>query len=323
MLMNLEILFNFCMVMGVTIAISSNNWVTIWLGIELSMMSFIPIMSKKFKLNSESCIKYFIIQSLSSSIMMMGVIMMSMLTLNTMVLLMSILLKLGVTPFHTWVVSIIEGMGYYPILLMLTLMKLAPINMLMYINENVNLFIIMGLMIGSISGLNQNSIKKILVYSSIFNMSLILSCTESLEIWSTYFSMYSISLMLTNYLIMKLNLNFINQMIINNFNISIKICCWFTLLSMGGFPPFMGFFGKLLVIKFMLAKNEFLNTAIMMMTSLMVMFFYTRMVIMSTIMFFNIPKWLVTTKLNFNSFIIITSIMLPLTLFNLKSLQGF
>nr|YP_010963536.1 NADH dehydrogenase subunit 2 [Antialcidas trifoliaceus]WKZ08019.1 NADH dehydrogenase subunit 2 [Antialcidas trifoliaceus] len=320
MLMNFEILFNFCMVMGVTIAMSSNNWLTIWLGLELSMMCFMPIMSNKFKLNSESCIKYFIVQSLSSSIMMMGVIMMSMLISNTMMLSLSLMLKLGVSPLHTWVVSIIEGMSYYSIFMMLTLMKLAPINMLSYINEDFNLFIILGLLVGSISGLNQNSIKKILTYSSIFNMSLIISSLDSTEIWLTFFLVYSVSLMLLNYLITKLNFNFINQMIINNFNIYVKMCCWFAILSMGGFPPLPGFFAKLMVIKFLIIKNEFLTIFIVIMTSLIVMFFYTRMVILSVILFFNMPKWLLSTKLNFNSFIVMTSFMLPLMVLNLKSL---
>nr|YP_010963627.1 NADH dehydrogenase subunit 2 [Tribulocentrus zhenbaensis]WKZ08110.1 NADH dehydrogenase subunit 2 [Tribulocentrus zhenbaensis] len=318
MLMNLEILFNFCMVMGVTIAISSNNWLMIWLGLELSMMSFLPIMSKKFKLNSEACIKYFIIQSLSSSIMMMGVIMMSIWDSNI-ILMLSILLKLGVSPFHTWVISIIEGMGYYSVFLMLTLMKLAPIIMLSYLNQNFNLFIIMGLLIGSISGLNQNSIKKIMGYSSIFNMSLVMSSLNMGEIWLTFFFMYSISLMLLNYLVLKLNLNFINQMMINNFKVSTKMCCWFTILSMGGFPPFMGFFGKLLVIKFLMMTDQFMITSIMIMTSLIVMFFYTRMVTMSIILFFNIPKWMVLTKTYFNSFIIMVSLIFPFIVFNLKS----
>nr|YP_010692626.1 NADH dehydrogenase subunit 2 [Machaerotypus stigmosus]WBV77367.1 NADH dehydrogenase subunit 2 [Machaerotypus stigmosus] len=320
MLMNFEILFNFCMVMGVTIAMSSNNWLTIWLGLELSMMCFVPVMSNKFKLNSESCIKYFIIQSLSSSIMMMGVIMMSMFISNTTILSMSIMLKLGVSPLHTWVISIIEGMSYYSIFIMFTLMKLAPINMLSYINENFDLFIIFGLLVGSISGLNQNSIKKILTYSSIFNMSLIISSLNSMEIWLTFFFVYSISLMLMNYLIMKLNFNFINQMMINNFNIYVKMCCWFAILSMGGFPPLPGFFAKLMVIKLLIMNNEFMIIAIMMMTSLIVMFFYTRMVILSIILFFNMPKWLMSNKLNFNSFAIMTSFMLPLMVLNLKSL---
>nr|YP_010271157.1 NADH dehydrogenase subunit 2 [Tricentrus longivalvulatus]UKB86922.1 NADH dehydrogenase subunit 2 [Tricentrus longivalvulatus] len=318
MLMNTEILFNFSLMMGVIIAMSSNNWIMIWLGLELSMMCFMPIMSNKNKLNSESCIKYFIVQSLGSSIMMMGVIMMSIDTYNT-ILIMAILLKLGVSPFHTWVISIIEGMSYYPIFIMFTLIKLAPINMLSYMSMNLNLFVIFSSMVGSLSGLNQNSIKKILSYSSIFNMSFILASICIMEIWLTFILMYSMSLMLLMYLIEKLNLNFINQIMINNYSIPAKMCCWFTLLSMGGFPPLMGFFGKMLVIKFLININEFLTSSIIIMTSLIVMFFYTRMAMMSIIMFFNLPKWLLSNKTNFNSFLVMTSLTLPLIVFNLKS----
>nr|YP_010271144.1 NADH dehydrogenase subunit 2 [Gargara genistae]UKB86909.1 NADH dehydrogenase subunit 2 [Gargara genistae] len=320
MLMNIEILFNFCMVMGVTIALSSNNWMTIWLGLELSTMCFIPVMSKKFKLNSESCIKYFIIQSMSSSIMMMGVIMMSMLNTNTSILTLSIILKLGVSPMHTWVISIIEGMNYYPIFLMLTLMKMGPISMLSYLNENLNLFIMLGLLIGSISGLNQNSIKKIIGYSSVFNMSLIISSINNLEIWLTFFLTYTISLIMLIYLIMKLNVNFINQMVINNYSLLNKTSCWISILSMGGFPPLVGFFGKLLVIKFLITEKEFMISSMVILMSLIVMFFYTRMMILSMMSLFTIPKWVLMNKLNFNSFIIMVSMMTPLIMFNLKSL---
>nr|YP_010692600.1 NADH dehydrogenase subunit 2 [Tricentrus davidi]WBV77341.1 NADH dehydrogenase subunit 2 [Tricentrus davidi] len=319
MLVNLEILFNFCMVMGVTIAISSNNWLMIWLGLELSMMCFLPIMSNKYKLNSESCIKYFIIQSLSSSFMMMGVIMMSI--WNTeMILLLSIMIKLGISPFHTWVISIIEGMGFYSICIMLTLMKVAPINMISYLNENLNLFVIMGLLTGSMSGLNQNSIKKIMGYSSIFNISLVLASINSSEIWIEFFTLYSSSLIMLMYMISKLNLNFINQVILNSFNKSTKICCWMVFLSMGGFPPLLGFFGKMMLIKFLITNNEYLISVITILTSLIVMFFYTRIAILSMMFYFSIPKWLIQIKFNFNSAFIMTMMTVPLVLFNLKSL---
>nr|YP_010692561.1 NADH dehydrogenase subunit 2 [Tricentrus fulgidus]WBV77302.1 NADH dehydrogenase subunit 2 [Tricentrus fulgidus] len=319
MSMNLEMLFNFCLVMGVTLAISSNNWIMIWLGLELSMMCFIPVMSKKSKLNSESCIKYFIVQSMSSTIMMMGVIMMASLN-SEKILMLSMLLKLGASPFHTWMISIIEGVDYKPIFILLTMMKLAPINMMSYINQNIDIFVIMSLLSGAISGLNQNSIKKIMVYSSIFNLALILSSISSTEIWMSFLIIYSLSMMLMNLLMMKLNLNFINQMLINNFNKSIKLCCWMSLLSMGGFPPLMGFFGKMMVIKFLILNNEMIITTLIILTSLIVMFFYTRMVTLSMMMFFKTPKWMLLTKFNFNSFVIMTTLILPWILFNLKSL---
>nr|YP_010692587.1 NADH dehydrogenase subunit 2 [Gargara minuta]WBV77328.1 NADH dehydrogenase subunit 2 [Gargara minuta] len=319
MLMNLEIMFNFCMVMGVTVAICSNNWLSVWVGLELSTMCFMPIMSNKSKLNSESCMKYFIIQSMSSSIMMMGVIMMSM-NLNSSMLTMAILIKLGVVPFHTWVMSIIEGMSYYPILMLLTITKLAPINMMSTMNENLNLFIIMGLWVGSISGINQNSIKKIMVYSSIFNMSLMISTMNKMTIWLTFFIMYSMSITLFIYLTMKMNFSFINQMMINNLKLPIKLTCWISLMSMGGFPPFPMFFGKIMVIKILMEMKELLITSMMILSSLIVMFFYMRMATLSMLMYSSMPKWMKLNTTDFNSFIIMISMTLPMIMFNLKSL---
>uniref|UniRef100_UPI00315DAF71 NADH dehydrogenase subunit 2 n=1 Tax=Choucentrus sinensis TaxID=3038122 RepID=UPI00315DAF71 len=319
MLMNLEIMFQFCLVMGVTIAISSNNWFSIWTGLELSLMSFMPIMSNKLKLNSESCIKYFIIQSLSSAIMMMGVIMMATMIDSKFMLIMSIMLKLGMSPFHSWILSMVEGVKYYPILILFTLMKAAPLNMISYINVNLNLIIMISLMVGSISGFNQNSVKKLLSYSSIVNMSFILSCINNYTIWATYLILYSISMLMLISILMKLNLNFINQMMFNNYSNSIKLTPWIIMLSMGGFPPLIGFFAKLLVIKYIiLTKNIFMLTFMITM-SLITMFFYIRMMFISMMFFHNIPKWMTTMKFKFNSYMLISTLTSPMILFNLKS----
>nr|YP_008992960.1 NADH dehydrogenase subunit 2 [Leptobelus gazella]AEE89598.1 NADH dehydrogenase subunit 2 [Leptobelus gazella] len=319
MLLNLEIMFHFCMMMGVIIATGSNNWFTMWIGLELSLMSFIPIMSNKTKLNSESCIKYFIIQSLSSSIMMMGVIMMSTSTNYKLMLALSIMLKLGMSPFHTWVISIAEGINYNSIFIMLTIMKLAPINMLSYMSMNLSLLIIMSLIMGSISGLNQNSIKKMISYSSIFNLSFIISCINNFYIWITYFIIYSISLLLMTMIIMKTNFLYVNQLILNNFNKSIKLTLWMILLSMGGFPPLLGFFGKLMVLMYIFNTKNSLMLMLMILGSLIVMFFYMRMIFLSIMFFSDLIKWNISFKIKFNSFILISTLMIPIILFNLKS----
>nr|YP_009692113.1 NADH dehydrogenase subunit 2 [Leptocentrus albolineatus]QEG98457.1 NADH dehydrogenase subunit 2 [Leptocentrus albolineatus] len=320
MYMNLEIMFHFCMMMGVIMAISSNTWFSIWVGLELSLMCFIPIMSNKLKLNSESCIKYFIIQSLSSSVLMMGVILTSMeINQMKMMLMMAILLKLGVSPLHTWVLSIIEGMKYYSIFIMLTLMKLPPLTLISYNNLNLNFIIMASLITGAISGLNQNSIKKIFSYSSIFNMAFMISCINTNTIWLTYFILYSLSLMLMNIIVMKLNINFINQLILNKFNSPLKLSSWMTMLSMGGFPPLMGFFSKMIIIKQVLIMNNLLILTMMIMSSLIIMFFYMRMTFLSMMLYMNMPKWMMI-KFNFNSYMIISSLLLPMLLFNLKSI---
>nr|YP_010963549.1 NADH dehydrogenase subunit 2 [Hemicentrus obliquus]WKZ08032.1 NADH dehydrogenase subunit 2 [Hemicentrus obliquus] len=319
MLINKKIMFNFGMMMGVIISMSSNNWFSVWMGLELSLMCFIPIMSAKNKLNSESCIKYFIIQSLSSSIMMMGVIMMSMKSDDKLMLMLAIMLKLGMPPFHTWALSIIEGMNYYSILIFITLMKMIPFQMLSYMNTNLALFTTLGLMVGSISGLNQNSIKKLILYSSIFNMSLIISCISSYMIWMNYFWLYFISMIMFNSIIMKMGINFINQMMFNNYSNLTKIMCWVSLLSMGGFPPTLTFYSKFLVLKHLNSINNHIIMVMIIISSLIVMFFYMRMIFLSIMFFHDLPKWLIMIKAKFYSSMVMSLILFTTAFFNLKS----
>nr|YP_010827534.1 NADH dehydrogenase subunit 2 [Sinocentrus brevicornis]WFD60953.1 NADH dehydrogenase subunit 2 [Sinocentrus brevicornis] len=318
MIMNLNVLLNFCMMMGVIMTISSNNWFSIWMGLELTLMCFIPIMSAKSKLNSESCIKYFIMQSLSSSIMMMGVIMMSF-EMNKYFLLTSIAMKLGVVPFHTWVLSITEGMKYYSILVFSTVMKLGPMMVMSYLNSNYSTIIIMMLILSSIAGLNQNSMKKVIMYSSLFNMSFMLSCINNCSIWMTYFILYSASLLMLTLMIMKMNLNFINQFIFNNYSNSMKLIMWMIMMSMGGMPPMLSFYGKFMVIKYLIELNNLIMIIFMITGSLIIIFFYMRMTFLSMMFFYHMPKWLKMNSME-NSFIIMTTLIMPITVFNLKSL---
>uniref|UniRef100_UPI00315D699E NADH dehydrogenase subunit 2 n=1 Tax=Centrotypus assamensis TaxID=3038120 RepID=UPI00315D699E len=316
---NSMIMFMFCMVMGVTMSISSNNWFSVWVGLEMSLMSFLPMMSNKSKLNSESCIKYFIMQSLSSSIMMMGVIMMSNETSYEPILMLAMMIKLGVSPFHTWMISIIEGLNFYSTFMLLTLMKMIPFQILMYTNQNLTLFIVMSLLAGSVSGLNQNSIKKMLSYSSIFNMAFIISCISNYTIWMYFFWLYSMSLLLLTMMMTNMNLNFINQFMFNTYSNLVKIMTWLTLLSMGGFPPLMGFFGKLMVIKMMYTKNNIAIMMLMIIMSLITMFFYMRMIFISVMMSNCMPKWLNVMKPKINFYIVPLTMMIPMIMFNLKS----
>nr|YP_010692613.1 NADH dehydrogenase subunit 2 [Centrotus cornutus]WBV77354.1 NADH dehydrogenase subunit 2 [Centrotus cornutus] len=320
MFLNLEIIFHFCMMMGVIIAMGSNNWFSMWLGLEMTLMSFIPIMSNKNKLNSESCIKYFIIQSLSSSVMMMGVIMMSMKANLELILMMSIMLKLGMSPFHTWMLSMIEGLNYYSIFILLTIMKIIPLTMISYMNANLNLMIMISLIVGAIAGLNQNSIKKMICYSSILNMAFTISCINNNPTWMSYFMIYSASLFLFILIVKKLNFLFVNQFIFNNYNSSIKMTTWLSLLSMGGFPPLMGFYGKMMVLLYMYKSSNMLTLTLMIMTSLITMFFYMRIIFLSMMFFNHLPSWMSQIQIKFNSFMLIASTLMPLVLFNLKSL---
>nr|YP_010272329.1 NADH dehydrogenase subunit 2 [Scaphoideus maculatus]UKE80300.1 NADH dehydrogenase subunit 2 [Scaphoideus maculatus] len=296
-----KILLANTMMIGVIMTICSNNWISMWMGLEMSLLSFIPFLQTSNIISSESMIKYFIMQSVASTmflfsavIMLIGVNMM-----NEMILSMAMLIKLGSAPFHNWVLMIIETMNYYTMFTMLTVLKLPPLTIMYQINSKMLIIpILLGMVMGSIFCLNQSSMRKTLGYSSIYNMSIMLTTINYYSITFMYLILYSTSLMLLIKIIKNMKINFINQMMLIEHNSFLKINLWVNMLSMGGFPPMIGFLGKMLVIQIMLQKEEYLLTFILILTSMLVTAFYTRMAFTSMISYSSLKKWHSSTNYN-------------------------
>nr|YP_010582961.1 NADH dehydrogenase subunit 2 [Vatana ogromna]UGN61407.1 NADH dehydrogenase subunit 2 [Vatana ogromna] len=277
-----KMLFYITMSMGILMTISSNNWIMVWCGLEMSLISFIPLMINKLLISSESTMKYFIVQSISSSMLMLSMLIMIMkgdynydYMLTT-----SLLVKMGVAPFHNWVLTVIEGLDLFVMIILLTMNKVAPITLLSYLMKSTMIIIFMTMLIGAMLGLNQNSIKKLIGYSSIFNMGMILSVIKLNFMWMLYIAVYSILLLMLFVIIKTMKVNFVNQMVFSEM-LSNKMLLWITMLSMGGVPPLMGFSIKYLVMLYMIKMKFFTMIIFMVMVSLMTMFFYLRMMFMS------------------------------------------
>nr|QZR91889.1 NADH dehydrogenase subunit 2 [Ujna puerana] len=285
-----NMLFYYTLILGMLTTISSNNWMMMWAGLEISLMSFIPLMSGGIK-GSESSMKYFIIQSMSSSLLMLSILLMMVKLNYNYMICVSLLIKMGVAPMHNWILSIVNGLDYISLFMLLTIMKIGPLTLLSYINQNIELFIMTSLIFGSILGLNQNSIRKVMSYSSIYNMGYIISVINKNMIWFLYLMMYSVVLMMIILLLKKLKINYLNQFMINDMSLESKMSMWISMLSLGGMPPFLGFFPKLMIIQMMLTNNMIFIVVLMILSSLVVMFFYIRMMFVMLISYSMMMKW--------------------------------
>nr|YP_010930306.1 NADH dehydrogenase subunit 2 [Apphia nigricauda]WKK49895.1 NADH dehydrogenase subunit 2 [Apphia nigricauda] len=272
-------LFFSSMLLGVMISLCSNNLISIWIGLEISLLSFIPIMTGGNLLSSESSMKYYIVQSVSSSLLLLGVmiLIMDLHRLGELILSLSLLIKLGVAPFHMWVLSVVEGLSYMSLFIVLFTMKLVPLSIISLMNYELMMMSILTMIVGSISGLIQNSIRKLLSFSSIYNLGLVISCIYETSLWLTYFLIYGIILFSVLLMIFSLNSNYINQIIMMDFSLTKKLVFWLVMLSMGGLPPFLGFLNKLLVIEFLLNNNYLVLLITLIMTALLVIFYYIRL----------------------------------------------
>nr|UTC33548.1 NADH dehydrogenase subunit 2 [Ostrinia furnacalis]UTC33561.1 NADH dehydrogenase subunit 2 [Ostrinia scapulalis] len=298
-----KMFFFFILFFSTLISISSNSWFGCWIGLEINLLSFIPIINNSNNiLTSEASLKYFFTQAIASINLLFCIIIKMMFMKNfemnnTIMIMMnsSLLMKMGSAPFHFWFPNIIEGLSWFNSFILMTWQKISPMILLSYWYNNnfLILIIILNSIIGAIGGLNQTSIRKLMTFSSINNLSWMMSAMMISEnLWMFYFFMYSFLISILCLLFYMINMFFINQLFFFNINYLIKLSLLINFLSLGGLPPFMGFLPKWIVINFMLNSNLYFLTFILIMMSLILLFFYIRILYSSFMFNYLKLKWI-------------------------------
>lgn len=307
-----KISFFIILIFRTLITISSSNWISIWIGLELNLFTIIPILNFKLSLYSnESSIKYFIIQAFASILFLIILINKSIFFLinNNFILIIPLLIKLRLIPFHLWLPSIIEGLNWLSCFIIFTWQKISPIIIISYLNLNKNIiFLISIIIINSLIGINQNSIRKILAISSINNSTWILIAILINEnLWINYFFIYSILNFLIINLLNKYKINYINQIKFFNLNLFFKLNILILILSIIGLPPILGFLIKWILIKTIIYNKILLILIILIILTILNLYFYLKITYFLLFNFNLFNKWFLqnkkTHKFNFIIFI--------------------
>nr|QZK21493.1 NADH dehydrogenase subunit 2 [Drepanotermes sp. ANIC 0597] len=308
-----KVLLLFTLVSGMLVSVSSNSWLGAWMGLEINLMSFIPLMSNvKNMYNTEASLKYFIVQVLASATLLFMVVMKTLTedlftfegsVYTPMIICTPLLLKSGAAPFHWWFPGVMEGLSWENCALLMTVQKAAPLMLMSYLID-ISAFtlsvILMSTIVGAIGGMNQTSMRKILTYSSINHTGwMLIALTTSENLWMVYFMIYS-TLALTVVSAIKLSgVSFINQtMMTNNETKLMKFMMFTSLLSLGGLPPFLGFLPKWIVIQAMIANNMAPLATIVVVTSLITLYYYLKISYSSFMILSTEPKWNVSIHKN-------------------------
>nr|YP_009176409.1 NADH dehydrogenase subunit 2 [Cryptolestes ferrugineus]ALI86987.1 NADH dehydrogenase subunit 2 [Cryptolestes ferrugineus] len=273
---------------GTFITISGYSWFSMWLGLEINFLFIIPLFnSTKNFFPSESPLKYFITQSMASTVIFFAIFFF----FNnfeifkfefSLIMNFAILTKMGAAPFHFWFPEIVEGLSWFNNFLILTWQKIAPMILIFYFFEMNYFFLIIIIassMIGSFLGLNQTSLRKILAFSSINHIGWLLSSmTFSLSIWTIYFTIYTLILSALTFFFNKFQMYYIFQMInFSNTNKITNLSIFMILFSLGGLPPFLGFMPKWLIINSLISNNLYLLSSILILFTLVTLFYYIRL----------------------------------------------
>nr|YP_010710171.1 NADH dehydrogenase subunit 2 [Narosa fulgens]WCS41471.1 NADH dehydrogenase subunit 2 [Narosa fulgens] len=298
-----KMFFFFILIFSTLISISANSWFGCWIGLEINLLSFIPLISNSNNLlSNEASLKYFLTQSFASInflfLILFKLIFMKNFLINNFIMIMinsSLFMKMGSVPFHFWFPNVIEGLSWFNAFILMTWQKISPMILLSYFfNKNfLILIMILNSIIGALGGLNQTSLRKLMAFSSINNLSWMLSTILISEnLWMFYFIFYMFLISTLCIFFHIFNLFFINQLFILNFNSMIKIFFLINFLSLGGLPPFIGFFPKWTVINFLMMNNYFIISFIFIMMSLILLFFYIRIIYSSFMFNYFKLKWM-------------------------------
>nr|QWC36842.1 NADH dehydrogenase subunit 2 [Pseudopipra pipra microlopha]QWC36844.1 NADH dehydrogenase subunit 2 [Pseudopipra pipra microlopha]QWC36845.1 NADH dehydrogenase subunit 2 [Pseudopipra pipra microlopha]QWC36846.1 NADH dehydrogenase subunit 2 [Pseudopipra pipra microlopha]QWC36847.1 NADH dehydrogenase subunit 2 [Pseudopipra pipra microlopha] len=290
------------LLLGTSITISSNHWMTAWIGLEINTLAILPLISKTHHPRAiEASTKYFLTQATASTLLLFASMInawfsgqwdITQLThpMSCMLSTVAISIKLGLVPFHFWFPEVLQGSTMTTCLLLATIMKFPPITLFYLTSPSLNSTLLTSMAIASAAlggwmGLNQTQTRKVLAFSSIAHlgwMTIILNYDPNLTLITFY--LYT---MTTSAIFLILNTT-------NTLKLSTVMTTWtkipplttifmLTLLSLAGLPPLTGFLPKWLIIQ-ELTKQELTATATAIsLLSLLGLFFYLRLAYCATI----------------------------------------
>nr|ACY72092.1 NADH dehydrogenase subunit 2 [Hypsipetes amaurotis fugensis] len=297
-----KLIFALSLVMGTTITISSNHWITAWAGLEINTLAILPLIAKSHHPRAiEAATKYFLTQSAASALVLFSSMTnawhtgqwdITQLThpMSCLILTSAISIKLGLVPFHFWFPEVLQGSPLTTGLLLSTVMKFPPITLLYMTAPSLDPTLLISMAILSVAlggwmGLNQTQIRKILAFSSISHlgwMAAIISYDPKLTLLNFYlYSLMTAAVFLALNSIKTLKLSVLMTTWAKTPSLSAMLLL--TLLSLAGLPPLTGFLPKWLIIQ-ELTKQDMAPAAITIsLLSLLSLFFYLRLAYCATI----------------------------------------
>ena len=197
--------------LGVMLLISANSLIMVYLGLELLSLSSYALVAfnRDSKRGSESAMKYFVLGSMASGLLLYGMSMVYgatgslelqaiseairggperdiVLVFGLVFLVAGVAFKLGLAPFHMWVPDVYHGAPVAVTLFISTVPKLAAFAMAFRLlhsamgplhadwQQMLVLLALLSLAIGNFAAIMQTNIKRMLAYSTISHMGFVL-----------------------------------------------------------------------------------------------------------------------------------------------------
>ena len=294
-----------CVILASMLLVSSTNMLGIYLCIELQSLSIFVLIAQErgFIFRIEASLKYFVLSSISSGLLLLGssllfihsggcevtTLIAQHYTPEKALILVSLLFKLGASPFHFWSPDVYQGSNNSTLLLLGTLPKISILGIFILLfsgNKLILIATIFSLVIGCIGAINQSKIKRLLAYSSIVGMGFILlginiGSYQGIEAGVIYMVIYmlsfvSILILINKSINEKPTLGELSNLLGNN--IVLLGTFGVVMLSVAGIPPLGGFFSKWLVLTTAITAEFVFSSVISILCAIVAGVYYVRLV---------------------------------------------
>nr|UEE87735.1 NADH dehydrogenase subunit 2 [Nidirana yeae] len=288
-------IFLLSLAIGTTTTLLSYHWLLAWVGLEINTLAIIPLMTKVPHPRAvEAATKYFLTQATASALVLFSALInawqtgewsinsLTDLPMNTLSI--ALMMKLGLAPLHFWMPEVLQGISLPTGLILSTWQKIAPMILLLQTSHliNLNLTITLGLasiLVGGLGGISQTQLRKIMAFSSIGHLGWMIIVLK----FNPQLSLFNFLIYITMTAAMFASLMLISATKMSEFSMSwakapaLTSTTLLVLLSLAGLPPLTGFAPKLLIITELVKQNATLLAALIMLTSLLALFFYLRL----------------------------------------------
>nr|VFU78719.1 NADH dehydrogenase subunit 2 [Proasellus aragonensis] len=303
-------MFSATLFIGIIIMLSGKTWFSVWLGLEINLLSFLPIILLSSTTGSEGGLKYFLIQSMGSLLILQASFSWFVLPYPYLFFTIPLILKLGAAPMHFWLPEVTKTLTWRVNMVLLTIQKLGPLYLLatIMINNKLPLLAIsiFSVIAGSLGGLNEMDLRKLMAFSSISHMGwMFVGMTFSQMHWMMYFFTYMITSLALIFLLEKVNTHTLNQLTSKDNN---NLLIMLLFLSLGGFPPLLGFAPKWAIL--MSTSSLSMPLSILLVsTSMVTLYYYIRAGLMTLTLKGKKLKMNFMGKNNMQTFLIVVNVM--------------
>lgn len=257
------------------------NLFELWVILELNIVRFLIIIL--IFSDRDILIKYFFVQALSSLTLIFFYSLSSLISLNQTfytVIILAGLIKLGAAPFHSWFLLMINKMSWQVIWVFSTFQKLIPLILLrnFSLNRIIFLLVLMGGAVAIRGSVSTSNIKRLLGLSSVFSVSWLLAINGNNIIILFFLITYRVGLWLVVFTYINERRARPNSVFLKRNNILLFTIA-VGLFSIIGFPPFLGFYIKLIITIEILSLNLFSVPIVLIIRRVVVAYIYIQIIL--------------------------------------------